>query len=161
MEDMYDMNSDLQDLVNYFRMLWEQHVTWTRIAVMGIVHDLPETEQILQRLLRNPVDFANALMPFYGEEVSSEFENLLTDHLTIASKIVTASKAGDTNTVSDLNRSWHDNADQIAKLLGSINPYWNTDDWSAMLDEHLELLSNNVALMLNKNMRIVLMVMMK
>ncbi len=153
MDDMGDMNNmegidqDLQDLRDLFRLLWEQHVNWTRTAVMAIVHDLPETQLILNRLLRNPKDFANALLPFYGQEAANEFEQLLTSHLTIAAEIVKAAKAGDQRTVTEANKRWHDNADQIAVLLGSINPYWNTDDWSAMMNEHLNLLFDNAAQM--------------
>lgn len=148
MDNMDDLDQDLQELINYFRMLWEQHVTWTRMTVMAIVHDLPETDLIVQRVLRNPVDFANVLMPFYGEEAAREFDKLLTDHLTIATEIVKASKAGDTSAAADANKRWHDNADQIAAFLGSINPYWSEGDWRAMMNEHLELLGNNAAQML-------------
>jgi len=150
-EDDDIMDQDLEELVNYFRMLWEQHVTWTRIAVCAIAHDLPETEQIVQRLLRNPTDFANALLPFYGEEAAQEFSDLFTSHITIAAEIVRAAKAGDNNAVTEADQRWRENAEQIAQLLGSLNPNWNADDWSAMLNEHLNLLSSNVADMLAGN----------
>jgi hypothetical protein len=149
MDDMDGVDEDLEDLKHYFRLLWEQHVYWTRMAVMGIVHDLPEAQLIQQRLLRNPVDFANAFLPFYGERVANEFEKLMTEHLTIAAELVTAAKAGDTNAVNDANKRWHDNADKIAELLGSINPYWTVEDWSAMMDEHLKLLSDNSVMMIS------------
>lgn len=149
--NMEEVGQDLEDLINHFRMLWEQHIAWTRSVVMGIIHDLPETDLMVNRLLRNPVDFANALTPFYGEEVANEFADLLTGHLTIAAELVKAAKAGDNEAVTDADRRWHENADQIAQLLSSINPYWSEDDWSAMLYEHLELLSDNVADMLAGN----------
>lgn len=144
-EDGDSMDQGLEELVNYFRLLWEQHVEWTRMAVMGIAHDLPETDLILKRLLRNPVDFGNALLPYYGQEAAQAFATLLTAHLTIAAELVRAAKAGDNNAMTDADQRWHQNAEQIAELLGSINPYWSVEDWSAMMNEHLELLSNNVA----------------
>jgi len=144
-------NDMVMDLTSYFRMLWEQHVTWTRIAVMALVHDLPETQLILQRLLRNPVDFADALRSFYGEEAARELAELFTAHLTIAAELVQAAKAGDEDAYAEIEQRWYDNADQIAAFLGSINPYWNEEDWSAMLEEHLALLGANVAEMLAQN----------
>ena len=147
----FEVNADLEDLENQFRMLWEQHVAWTRMAIMGIVHDLPETELMLQRLLRNPEDFADALRPYYGDEAAAEFAELLTGHLTIAAELVNAAKAGDNNAMADADQRWHENADQIAEFLGSLNPEWSTDDWSAMLNEHLDLLSASVADMLSEN----------
>ena len=154
MNDMYDMDDMemvLEQIRDYMRMLWEQHVMWTRMAQVGIIHELPETELIIQRLLRNPVDFANALAPFYGDEAADEFQNLLTGHLTIAAELINALKAGNNNAAADANRRWRDNAEQIAAFLGSINPNWSEDDWSAMLNEHLDLLSNSVTEMLAKN----------
>lgn len=136
------------ELCKYFRMLWEQHVTWTRIAVMGIVHDLPETDLILQRLLRNPTDFADAFRPFYGDEEANAFGDLLHNHLTIAAQLVRDAKAGNTDAVTQDEKKWFENANQIADFLGSINPYWSTDDWSAMMNEHLELLRDNTLQML-------------
>ncbi len=146
-----DPSGSMTDLMNYFRMLWEQHVAWTRMAVIGLVDELPEAELILQRLLRNATDFANALAPFYGEEAAREFARLFSEHITIAGELVQAAIAGDNNAVTDADRRWRENADQIAEFLASINPYWREDDWSAMLYEHLDLLSSNVENMIAKN----------
>ena len=142
---------ELCDLTNYMRMLWEQHVTWSIIAIMGILHDLPEKELIIQRLLRNPMDFVNALMSFYGEESAQTFEELFTGHLTIAAELIEAIEAGNTSSITEIEQRWFDNADQIAGFLASINPNWSVDDWSAMLDEHLELLRANIDYMVTKN----------
>ena len=146
-ENMIDPN--VEELVSDFRKLWEQHVEWTRMAIMGIVHDLPETDLIIQRLLRNPLDFAAAMQPFYGDEVAKNFANLLTEHLMIAAELVRAAKAGNSSEVSDADRRWRQNADEMADFLAGINSEWNEEDWNAMLDEHLDLLSKNVADMLS------------
>jgi hypothetical protein len=141
---MDDMDSDFMDLHDYIRLLWDQHAEWTRMTVMGLVHNLPEADLITQRLLRNPMDFADALAPFYGEANAQKFGQLLTDHLTIAAEIVKASIANDNNTVNDADKRWRANAEEIASFLASLNQYWNEEDWSAMLNEHLDLLSENI-----------------
>lgn len=146
-----DMSGNSSDLVDYFRLLWEQHVAWTRMAVMGIVHQLPEADKILQRLLRNATDFANALAPFYGEEAAKEFARLFTEHITIAGDLVKAAMAGDNNAVTQADQKWHENADQLAAFMNKVNPYWREDDWSAMLYEHLDLLASNIENMIAKN----------
>lgn len=139
------------DLVNYFRMLWEQHVTWTSKVIEAIIFDLPTLDLVTQRLLQNAQDFANALMPFYGEEAALEFADLFTEHITIAATLVQAAKDGDTNAFTDADTQWHQNAEQIAALLGSLNPNWSEEDWSAMLEEHLNLLSTSVNNMVTQN----------
>jgi len=148
MNDYYDdfgsndmMNQDTLDLYNYFRMLWEQHFHWTVLAIVSILQDLPQSEQIVQRLLRNPVDFANAFAPFYGEEDAQRLEELLTNHLTIAAELVQAAQAGDDNALADADARWRQNADNIAAFLGEINTNWSVEDWEAMLNEHLDIIS--------------------
>src|SRR5690606_31436034 len=152
MDDFMDDNFDmLPDLTDYFRMLWVQHVFWTRMVVLGILFELPELEFSTQRLLRNATDFANALRPFYGDEAAQSFENLFRQHITIAAELVNAANAGNTSMVDSIWQRWIVNANQIADFLVSINPYWNVADWNAMLMEHLELLGNNITNFLEQN----------
>jgi hypothetical protein len=119
--------------------------------MLGILFDLPELESATQRLLRTATDFANALRPFYGDEAAQAFENLLRQHVTIAAELVNAAKAGDTDEVNAIWQRWVDNANQIAEFMGNANPNWNTEDWSAMLMEHLELLGDNLSYLLEQN----------
>lgn len=151
--NMMDDNQDdmLPDLTDYFRMLWGQHVMWTRMVIMGIIYELPELENSMERLLRNAADFGNALRPFYGDEAAQIFENLLREHISIAGELVEAAMLGDSAQVESIWQRWVDNANQIAEFLNSINPNWSTEDWSAMLQEHLELIGEVVMQMLEGN----------
>ena len=149
--DMQDMCYDRIELLNQFRQLWVEHTQWTAFTILSMVLDLPMTDVYTKRLLRNPTDFANALAPFYGEAAAKEFEQLLAKHLTIAAEIVTAAKSGDNNAMTDADKRWHENAEQIAALLASLNPFWNEDDWNAMLNEHLENVSNYAETLLLKD----------
>lgn len=152
--DMADNNvvsKEIVDLMNYLRMLWEQHVTWTANVVSGLVHDLPETDLMIQRLLRNPQDFATVLASFYGEEGAQTFAELLSSHIAIAAELVQAATAEDNEAYADAEQRWYENADQIAAFLASINPNWYEDDWNAMLYEHLNLLGTYVANMVAEN----------
>ncbi|NLJ95673.1 MAG: LysM peptidoglycan-binding domain-containing protein [Clostridiales bacterium] len=153
MDDFMDDNPNgmLPDLRDYFRMLWLQHVMWTRMVVLGIIHDLPELQFSTQRLLRNATDFGNALVPFYGEEAAMTFENLFSQHITLAAELVGAAKAGDSEQVDAIWQRWLDNANQIAEFLVGINPNWMLEDWNAMLQEHLELLADNIMQILEQD----------
>jgi hypothetical protein len=127
------------ELSNHLRMLWEQHVAWTRMFIINTVSNLPDVELVTNRLLRNPTDFEMALKPFYGDEIASKFNVLLTEHLTIAAELVNAAKAGNKEAAADAEKRWYANADEIAFFLGSINPYWSEEEWKTMLYEHLAL----------------------
>lgn len=126
-------------IFNIFRKLWTQHVMWTRSFIISTAADLGDLQPVTNRLLRNPADFAKALLPYYGEERAKQFSDLLTKHLTIAAQLVNAAKAGDTETANEERRKWYSNADEIATFLASINPYWSKVQWTLMLRDHLRV----------------------
>lgn len=134
-----------------FRMLWEQHVYWTRMTIISIVFNLPDLEATTNRLLRNAPDFAKIFRSFYGRRTAAEIERLFTDHLTIAAALVTAAKAGDTRAAQAAERRWYQNADDIVDLLNEINPHWPVDEMRRMWREHLRLTKSEAVQMINRN----------
>ena len=145
------INKSKLKLINHIRMLWEQHITWTRIVIMSIVHNLPDTQLNIERLLRNPIDFQKTLVPFYGNRIALRFKDLLADHLTIAAELVNAAKSGNKQAAADAEKRWYANANEIAAFLGSINPYWSQQDWKNMLNEHLSMTKSEAVDMLTQN----------
>lgn len=127
------------NLMNQFRRLWEQHIQWTRSFIISTASNLDDLEQVTKRLLENPIDFANILHQFYNDDITNRFEELFSNHLLIAANLVNAAKAGDTQKAENVRKHWYANADEIANLLSSINPYWDKKDWTNMLYSHLRL----------------------
>lgn len=137
-------------LTNRFRQLWSEHVMWTRSFIISTAADLGDLPAVTQRLLRNPQDFGAALQKFYGVAKAQKFQELLTEHLTIAAQLVNAAKAGNTEAVQAQRKKWYQNADEIAQLLASINPFWSRRMWQAMLYQHLKLTEEEATLRLGK-----------
>ena len=125
---------------NDMRKLWEDHVTWTRLAIISLTTDSPDTEATVGRLLRNQVDIGDAIKPFYGDAAGDQLSGLLRDHILIAADLIAAAKAGDASAVAGAQERWTENADDIAAFLAAANPRsWPLDDITAMLHEHLAL----------------------
>ena len=148
---MYNQNTNYGDthtstrrhmLHETLQRLWIEHVLWTRAFIISTAFSLPDLNAVTNRLLRNPVDFANVLRSLYGEANATRFKNLFTDHLVIASELVNAAKAGDNATADMRRREWYANSDDIADFLNSINPYWNKMAWQTMLYDHLKMTEN-------------------
>lgn len=139
------------DLMNNIRMLWEQHGAWTRMAITSMVFGLPDEALVTNRLLQNPVDFANALKLFYGDKIASKFSDLLKSHLVIASQLVKAAKAGNNKAAIEAEKKWYENADEIATFLAYINPYWSKESWKSMLHQHLALVKTEAVALLTKD----------
>jgi hypothetical protein len=122
------------------RKLWEDHITWTRLAIISLEGGTPDTDATVARLLENQADIGNAVKPFYGETAGSTLTRLLREHILIAADIIAAAKTGDATKLADAQESWLANADQIAGLLHSVNPrYWPLDVMKAEMHTHLEL----------------------
>lgn len=143
---------DSQAFHDAMRKLWEDHITWTRLVIVGIIGDLPapDVEASTERLLQNQVDIGNAIKPFYGEEAGNQLTALLTDHILIAAEILQAAEDGDTTALENAIARWYENADDIAEFLHAANPEnWPLDEMKAMMREHLDLTLQEAVTYLN------------
>jgi hypothetical protein len=132
--------------------LWEDHVTWTRLAVISLTTDTPDTDATVARLLRNQVDIGNAIKPFYGAAAGKALTGLLREHILIAADLIAAAKVGNSAKVSSEQARWTANADEIATLLSKANPrFWKLGPMKAMMRSHLGLTTNEVLARLQKN----------
>jgi len=103
------------------RKLWEDHITWTRLAIISLESGTPDTNATVARLLRNQVDIGNAIKPYYGKAAGNELTRQLRAHILIAADLIAAAKAGDSANLADAQARWIKNADQIAAVLHSVN----------------------------------------
>jgi hypothetical protein len=121
------------------RKLWEDHVTWTRLAIVTFADGSGGFDTTAQRLLQNQVDIGDAIMPYYGAAAGHQLTALLHDHITIAVELLQAAKASDTAAFNDADRRWYANANQIADFLAAANPrFWPDDVLRAAMKEHLD-----------------------
>ena len=104
------------------RQLWEDHIVWTRLAIISLTTGTPDTEATVGRLLQNQTDIGNAVKPFYGKAAGNELTRQLRQHILIAADLIAAAKAGDQAKLADATARWARNADTIAGVLHSVNP---------------------------------------
>ena len=138
-------------LRNNMRKLWEDHVTWTRMAVVSLVAGSPDTNATVARLLRNQTDIGNAIKPFYGRTAGAALTKELRTHILIAADLIAAAKAGDAAQVAAEQARWRANATDIATLLCRANPHWKRAALVAMLGEHLRLTTQEAVARLQGN----------
>lgn len=134
------------------RRLWEDHVTWTRLAIISLTTDSPDTTATVGRLLENQTAIGNAIKPYYGAAAGAKLTALLRQHILIAADLIAAAKKGDQPGTSAQAARWTANADQLAALLAGANPtYWKLGPMKAMLHDHLRLTTNEVVARLTQN----------
>jgi len=134
------------------RKLWEDHVTWTRLAIISLETGTPDTDATVARLLQNQTDIGNAVKPYYGNAAGNELTKQLRTHILIAADVIAAAKAGDQAKLADAQARWNANADQIAATLNSVNPrYWKLATMKAEMHMHLKLTTDEAVARLQGN----------
>jgi hypothetical protein len=128
-----------QALRDTWRALWEQHVAWTRMTILGAAFNSPDLQYTSARLLQNAADMGAALRPIYGEAAASRFAQLIRDHLSIAIRLVAAAKQGDTAGAAQAEKEWYANADALIAFLAGINPYIAGSAFKDTFYRHLAL----------------------
>jgi hypothetical protein len=120
------------------RRLWEDHIVWTRMAIVSFAAGLPDFDDTAARLLRNQSDIGNAIKPFYGRRAGDRLTALLKEHITGAVALLQAAKAGDAARLEAARAAWYANGDQIAAFLSRANPRSWRATMRSMMREHLD-----------------------
>jgi gas vesicle protein len=127
------------DFQNAMRKLWEDHITWTRLAIVAILDDRPEKDAAVQRLLQNQVDIGDAIKPYYGDAAGAQLTSLLHDHITGAAALLVAAKSGDQARIKAAGDAWYANGNDIAAFLNKANPTnWPLATVQDMMKMHLD-----------------------
>ena len=122
------------------RQLWEDHIVWTRLAIISLTTGSPDTEATVGRLLKNQTHLGNAVKPFYGTAAGNKLTAELRRHILIAADLIAAAKAGDQAKLAEEQANWAKNADDIAAVLASVNPrYFKLAVLKAEMRMHLKL----------------------
>lgn len=133
------------------RMLWTDHVVWTRGYIVAAIAGDPSAKVALTRLMKNQDDIGNAIVPYYGAAAGSKLTALLKDHIRIAGEVVAAAKANQSAKLKDADARWHKNAADIAAFLSGANPNWKREALTMMLNDHLSLTTKEATMRIQKN----------
>ena len=120
------------------RVLWEDHIVWTRQVIVATVAGSRDSDAALARLLRNQEDIGNAIKPFYGDAAGDQLTTLLREHILIAGTLLTAARSGDDAAFAAAKADWYRNGDDIARFLAAANPNWALADMQAAMRTHLD-----------------------
>lgn len=121
------------------RKLWEDHVTWTRLAIVTFADGSAGFDATAARLLKNQDDIGDVIKPYYGETAGEQLTALLKDHIGIAVELLQAAKAGDDAAFEKANTAWYANANDVADFLAQANPrHWPQDTMRAAMKGHLD-----------------------
>lgn len=123
-------------LIVRIRRLWMQLAMWRRAVIVSTAADFADLPLVKERLYYSPTMFKELFETFFGEEQSEHFRNYLVGQIIITNEILDASKAGDKDRVDAAAVRLYENADNFAKFLAQVNPYWDETQWKNLLYEY-------------------------
>ncbi|MEO9320829.1 MAG: cupredoxin domain-containing protein [Nitrososphaera sp.] len=132
------------------RDLWMDHIVYTRLVIVSFANNLPDYNATADRLLQNQVDLGNAIKPYYGDSAGSQLTALLKQHVLTAVDVLKAVKSNDTQALATANKTWYDNADQIATFFSNATDLPKQSVLS-MMDNYLTLTTQEAVARLHGN----------
>jgi hypothetical protein len=133
------LNSKQAAFQDEMRKLWEDHVTWTRLAIVTFVDGSAGFDATAARLMKNQEDIGDAIRPFYGDAAGDQLTALLKDHIGLAVDLLVAAKAGDQEAFEKASTAWYANADDVADFLAAANPkHWPRAAMRDAMRAHLD-----------------------
>lgn len=147
-----DDNSKINTFRSALRVLWSDHVVWTRNVIINLVDGAPGTNEAVARLLQNQVDIGNGIKPYYGDAAGNSLTALLTNHITVAADLIVSARDGDMTAYNSLAATWYANGDSIAAFLNTANPTnFLLADWQKMMKDHLDYTVEEVTARISHN----------
>lgn len=121
------------------RVLWQDHGTWTRLAIVSFADGSPDLQATQDRLLANQTDIGNAVKPYYGDDAGNKLTALLQQHIMTAVGVLKAAKTNNPAEVDQAKAAFYANGNQIADFLHGANPgNWPLDAVQKMMKTHLD-----------------------
>jgi hypothetical protein len=133
------------------RTLWQENALWTRLAIVSGIQESEDRDVVLERLMRNYGDMAEAISPYFGNESADEYGDLIEGHLQKAIDFAAAAREKDSPTQEEVSDEWYENADETARFENSTIPKLSFIERRAMWFELINLTKNETVQVLDKD----------
>lgn len=125
-------NQIITDFKLKSRYLWNDHITYTRNAIISIIAGLDDKDDISIRLLKNQEDIGYFISNYYTDSQISRFVNLLKEHIIIAVDVISGVENSETR--------WRLNGNELVMYMSQMNPsFWSTDIIWPLWSTHMDL----------------------
>jgi len=102
------------------RGLWNDHVDYTRNAIISILGGIDDINAVASRLERNQDEIGEIIAPYYGAAAAATVKTALREHVAIITDIIRYKKAE--RDTAELEAKLDENAVTIAEFLASLDP---------------------------------------
>ena len=140
------------NLINDFRSLWTDITGYTRgYMLSSALGNQQLADAYSRRIYLIPEQFKSKLEPFFGSEIAIKFQSLLSDLLLNSQLLIKAYIDEDEALVNNITVNSYAKINELSEFLAEINPYWNKEEWLALLSQLQEMGMNELTAIVNGN----------
>jgi hypothetical protein len=121
------------NLIFQSRTLWRDLVTWSRIYLDSRIAGIGTLEDVYNRIYRIPTDFGNIIRLIFGNQAAEVIIQQLSYNVILYRQLVEAMLTGNNESANAITQELYKNADERAKYLASINPFWDETQWRNLI----------------------------
>ena len=131
------------------RLAWLDLIYWTRMYLMSVDSGSGDQQEIEERMLQAADEITDVFANHLSITTTRQLRNLLTEHVELTGDLIRTQKAGNMENYDALIKEWYGNANQLASLLGDINPYFSGRETRNMLLNYLDMTRESIEQQLN------------
>jgi len=140
------------NLINDFRSLWTDITVYVRgYMLSSALGNQQLSDAYNRRIYLIPEQFKSKLEPFFGSDVAIKFQSLLSDLLLNSQLLIKAYIDKDETLVNNITVNSYAKINELSEFLAEINPYWNKEEWLALLSQLQEMGMNELTAIVNGN----------
>lgn len=114
------------------RYLWNDHISYTRNAIISLIAELPDVDAVSARLMKNQEDIGTFISPYYSVDQVSALVDLLKQHIAIAADVV--------NGVEGAKLKWEMNGNDVVNYMSQMNRmFWPVSVTKPLWTSHMDL----------------------
>ncbi|HVI41841.1 MAG TPA: hypothetical protein VM577_14415 [Anaerovoracaceae bacterium] len=137
--DVKNLTYEQMNIIAKFQRLWIQVALWMRTFFKSTLEDSKDLPAVTARLFEIPADSYNAVRPYFSEEVSQQFYNIIYGLINTNYELVNAYKNNDTAAIDASTVKWYQGASEFAAFLASVNKFWDEALWNSLLFKYGQL----------------------
>jgi hypothetical protein len=140
-------------LKHTFNQALLEQAAFNHLYNVALVNDGPESELTVlkQRLSKNQDDIGHALATYYKRENGNRLADLLKRHVTLSAEAAQALVDNNPTAINDITKRWHEHAGDIALFLSTLNKHWNHSVLLDKLNRYIDLATQDVKTLLERN----------
>ena len=138
------------ELVFESRIIWRNLANWIREYLVSTYAGYgiqAEAEKKIRSVLLGHSNYLNLI---FGKESSQQYDNLMSDYVSLIKSLVAAQIKGDVNAVDEYTKQLNKNTDQRAILAAQMNPFWEESEWKNLISQFNQLTIEESTTLLKK-----------